>query len=117
MSFLIVKIKRLTFFNSADGVQLRKKVLDHEVRQGKELYCVLCGWNNSTKRGNRSSYHCNLCGTSLCLRIHPGLRRSGWTLWRFHKEVKFRVNTENKAVTRRNNESSLIGSNSRISLQ
>lgn len=70
------KSKRLTFFNSADGVKLRIVANGDEPRQGNSLYCALCGKNCSPRREHRSSYHCCLCATNLCLKIHTWLRKS-----------------------------------------
>jgi len=111
------KNKRLVFFNAADGLLLRIAVQGHEPRQGKALYCALCGQNPPPKRGHRSSYSCSLCGTTLCIRIHPGLRRSCWSLWHSNKELKLRVTPEIPTSTRRTTESSCTGGSSRASLQ
>jgi hypothetical protein len=75
---------RLSFFNSADGINLRLWVLGHETRHADcERHCALCGnCSNSTRwRGNRSSFHCQQCDVHLSVRLHLGFRKNCWTIW------------------------------------
>jgi len=77
------KSKRMTFFNSPDGIALRLNVPNHIRLQcpGAQQWCVLCGQADSDKKrsGHRTSYRCETCGdVPLCIRIHPGLSTSCW---------------------------------------
>lgn len=110
------KNNRSMLLNSVDGLPLRLGVQNHEPRQGEALYCALFGQNSPPKRGHCSSFFCSQFGTTLCIRIHPGFRRSCWVTWNSHKEVKLLVTPHNPSTGRRMESSHTFGS-SRASLR
>ena len=82
------KQKKLLFFNSSDGLNLRLDVPKHFPQQGVYTFCALCGQNSTEKdhegklwRGHRTTTTCTTCHVHLCVKLYPGLPNTCWDTW------------------------------------